>query len=350
MRAAPGGRTGPWGVSLPSSPSPRPAWRSRVRRLGATRSPPATSTRARTRSSRSTSTTTAATGSRSSGCTRERSRRAAGRRGVHAADARRRARGAGDGDRPVVRRRHPAAARRHAADRRPHRAGAAAVAERARRARAPRRGRDPRCAGRPAYYDYDGEPLDHRRLRRRMIEQVERRPATTITAVYRVEDADALDRVLGKLREQGLETQPLEGVEGARRLGEGVAVLGGDTLVAVLADDERPGRPAAARAARGRRGRPRGARARRGFHRRARHARAARRLAGPRGTATRAREHRGPGAARREAAAQARRGGRAGDARVDFDGLAAEELPLPGRVRSRFPPARAWPAHPPIRA
>ena len=58
-----------------------------------------------------------------------------------------------------------------------------------------------------------------------------------MTAVYRVADADALKRLLGKLRDQGLESKPIAGIDGARRLGEGVGVLGDDTLVAVLADD-----------------------------------------------------------------------------------------------------------------
>ncbi len=43
--------------------------------------------------------------------------------------------------------------------------------------------------------------------------------------------------MLGKLREQGLESKPIAGIDGAQWLGDGVAVLGGDTIVAVMADD-----------------------------------------------------------------------------------------------------------------
>ncbi len=87
------------------------------------------------------------------------------------------------------------------------------------------------------YFDFDGQRLDTRAVEAAYREQDRRRPATTYTAVYRVEDADALKRLLGKLRGQGLESKPIEGVEGAQWLGDGLAVLGGDTLVAVLADD-----------------------------------------------------------------------------------------------------------------
>jgi hypothetical protein len=90
----------------------------------------------------------------------------------------------------------------------------------------------------PRYFDYEGEELDAREVDAAMVEQVERQPVTTITAVYRVGDAEALDRVIGALRKQGLEEEPLSGVEGARRLGPGVAVVGEDTLVAVLADED----------------------------------------------------------------------------------------------------------------
>jgi len=90
----------------------------------------------------------------------------------------------------------------------------------------------------PRYFDYDGKPLDAARVEAAQREQDLRRPATTVTAAYRVEDADALERVLAELRGQGLESQPIEGVDDARRLADGVAVVGGDTIVAVLADDE----------------------------------------------------------------------------------------------------------------
>ena len=35
-----------------------------------------------------------------------------------------------------------------------------------------------------------------------------------------------------------MKSRPIEGIDDAQQLGTGVAVLGGDTLVAVLADDE----------------------------------------------------------------------------------------------------------------
>ena len=88
------------------------------------------------------------------------------------------------------------------------------------------------------YYDYDGEPLDapeRSRRRRRSRSSASPRPRSRRSTAPRTPTRS--NRVLGKLREQGLETKPLEGVEGARRLGEGVAVLDDGTLVAVLADD-----------------------------------------------------------------------------------------------------------------
>ena len=87
----------------------------------------------------------------------------------------------------------------------------------------------------PQYFDFDGKRLDTRAVEAAYEEQ--RDPSTTVTAVYRVEDADALERVLGKLRKQGLESKPIAGIDGAQWLGDGVAVLGGDTIVAVMADD-----------------------------------------------------------------------------------------------------------------
>lgn len=92
--------------------------------------------------------------------------------------------------------------------------------------------------GEPQYSGFDGKPLDRRAVESALDEQGRRQPAVTATAVYRAEDADALARVLDKLRGQGLESKPIEGIEDARSLGEGVAVLGGDTIVAVLADDD----------------------------------------------------------------------------------------------------------------
>jgi hypothetical protein len=91
------------------------------------------------------------------------------------------------------------------------------------------------------YIGRDGKPLrgvSRAEVEAALREQESRRPSTTLTAVYRVEDAEALTRVLDKLRGQGLESQPVAGVEGARRLAEGLAVVGGDTLVGVVADDD----------------------------------------------------------------------------------------------------------------
>jgi hypothetical protein len=89
----------------------------------------------------------------------------------------------------------------------------------------------------PRYFDRDGRPLDAAAVEAAEQEQAERQSVIAATAVYRVEDSEALERVLDKLRDQGLESSPIEGVEDARRLAEGVAVVGGDTLVAVVADD-----------------------------------------------------------------------------------------------------------------
>jgi hypothetical protein len=91
--------------------------------------------------------------------------------------------------------------------------------------------------GAPRYFDFDGEPLDAAQVEAAQREQDTREPAIFATVVYRVEDAEALERVLGKLRGQGLESQPIQGIDDARRLGDGVAVVGGDTIVVVLGDD-----------------------------------------------------------------------------------------------------------------
>jgi hypothetical protein len=162
-------------------------------------------------------------------------------------------------------------------------------------------------------------------------EQDASQPSTAVTAVYRVADADALKRVFGKLRDQGLELKPIAGIDGARRLGKGVGVLGDDTIVAVLAEDEDqadgllrerlqstgsgPALPdlgesfVAARVART----LLGAWLDREELRRA--------LASTAGRALRGAE------VRLKLDQQAARA----TARVDFDGLAADELPLPGK-------------------
>ena len=88
------------------------------------------------------------------------------------------------------------------------------------------------------YFGHDGEPLrgvSRAEVAAALAEQGSRQPSTTFTVAYRVEDPEALTRVLEKLRGQGLEPRPIEGVEDARRLAQGVAVVGGDTLVAVVA-------------------------------------------------------------------------------------------------------------------
>ena len=91
------------------------------------------------------------------------------------------------------------------------------------------------------YFGRDGKPLARRvapaRSRPRCGSRAAAGPSTTFTAAYRVEDPEALTRVLDKLRGQGLEPRPIDGIEDARSLAQGVAVVGGDTLVAVLADD-----------------------------------------------------------------------------------------------------------------
>jgi len=90
--------------------------------------------------------------------------------------------------------------------------------------------------GGPRYFGRDGERLETAAVEAALRERDEREPVTTLTVAYRVQDADALERVLDKLREQGLESRPIEGIDDARRLGPGVAVVGGDEIVAVLGD------------------------------------------------------------------------------------------------------------------
>jgi hypothetical protein len=92
--------------------------------------------------------------------------------------------------------------------------------------------------GGPEYFGRDGTPLPADQVEDALREQDRRETIPTTTAVYRVEDREALGRVLDKLRGQGLESRPLEGVDDAQRLARGLAVVGGDTLVAVMADDE----------------------------------------------------------------------------------------------------------------
>jgi hypothetical protein len=53
------------------------------------------------------------------------------------------------------------------------------------------------------YYDRDGGRLDNRAVEEALLEEGARHTDTTITLVYQVQDAAALDRVIEKLRGQG---------------------------------------------------------------------------------------------------------------------------------------------------
>jgi hypothetical protein len=90
---------------------------------------------------------------------------------------------------------------------------------------------------RARYFDRDGRPLDARAVEAALEEQASREAVATATFSYRVGDPEALDRVVGKLRGQGLRPEPIPGVEDAERLTDGVAVVGGDTIVVVIHDD-----------------------------------------------------------------------------------------------------------------
>jgi hypothetical protein len=93
--------------------------------------------------------------------------------------------------------------------------------------------------GREIYYDHDGRrirDIPYTRIRGALDDQ-SREPKLTFTAVYRVPDPEALQRVLTKLRDQGLEPDPIPGVTDARKLTDGVALVGRDTLVAVYDGD-----------------------------------------------------------------------------------------------------------------
>ena len=90
---------------------------------------------------------------------------------------------------------------------------------------------------RAQYFDRDGRRLDTDAVDAALTEDARREPQVTGTVVYRVGDPDALERVIEKLRGQGLRPRPVPGVEDAQSLTDGVAVVGGDTIVVVLADD-----------------------------------------------------------------------------------------------------------------
>jgi hypothetical protein len=87
------------------------------------------------------------------------------------------------------------------------------------------------------YFDREGRRLDNAAVDRALDEDASREPAVTATIVYEVGDADALDRVIEKLRGQGLRPQPIPGAEDAVSVTDGVAVVGGDTIVVVVAAD-----------------------------------------------------------------------------------------------------------------
>ena len=52
--------------------------------------------------------------------------------------------------------------------------------------------------------------------------------------MFRTADPKALGKLRGKLRDQGLEAQPMPGVKGAKRLASWLALVGQDTLVGAL--------------------------------------------------------------------------------------------------------------------
>jgi hypothetical protein len=94
------------------------------------------------------------------------------------------------------------------------------------------------------YYDRQGHRIrdvSRRRIERARDEQSSQEPKYEFTAVFRAADPKALGKVLAKLRDQGLEAEPMPGVKGAKRLASWVALVGDDTLVAALGpggDDE----------------------------------------------------------------------------------------------------------------
>jgi hypothetical protein len=183
--------------------------------------------------------------------------------------------------------------------------------------------------GRVRYFDRGGRPLDQPDVDAALDEDARRAPVVTFTAVYRVEDPDALERVLEKLRGQGLRPRPVEGAEDAQRLADGVAVVGGDTIVAVVRDDGEDADRLLLERLAGEGDGPALPELDGDFVA----ARAAPALLG----AVLDREELGRALA--TAAGRALRGADAGvrleedaaraDARVDFEGLAADELPLP---------------------
>jgi hypothetical protein len=83
------------------------------------------------------------------------------------------------------------------------------------------------------YYDRQGHrirDISRRRIERALLEE-DREPRYEFTGVFRTADPKALAKLLGKLRDQGLEGEPIPGVKGARRLASWLALVGDDTLV-----------------------------------------------------------------------------------------------------------------------
>jgi hypothetical protein len=91
-------------------------------------------------------------------------------------------------------------------------------------------------SGLEIYYDREGHrirDLSPARIQRAFDEE-DREPRYEFTAVFRTADPKALQKLLAKLRDQGLEAQPMPGVKGAKRLASWLALVGDDTLVGAL--------------------------------------------------------------------------------------------------------------------
>lgn len=88
----------------------------------------------------------------------------------------------------------------------------------------------------PRYVDRDGRPMDEAEVDAALDEESARDPGFSASIAYQVEDPDALERVIEKLRGQGLREQPIRDVD-AVSLTDGVAVAGGDTIVVALGSD-----------------------------------------------------------------------------------------------------------------
>jgi hypothetical protein len=86
------------------------------------------------------------------------------------------------------------------------------------------------------YYDHQGHRIRDvsRRRIERALEEEDREPRYEFTAVFRTADPKALGKLLAKLRDQGLEGEPIPGVKGAKRLASWLALVGDDTLVGAL--------------------------------------------------------------------------------------------------------------------